>query len=145
MAKDSTKQARESVAGVAIESGNILLGLRRPGVGSMDGRWEIPGGKCETGENHCQALRREFLEELSVTIRCGELLARGSFENRGLLHDLFAYRVELTGPVGELNEHSKIAWYDREGLRVLIKTPGAMVESDFAIIIELLEKEGLFL
>ena len=49
------------------ENGEVLLGKRTPGR-PYPGYWEFPGGKVEPGESIEAALKREFLEELGVTI-----------------------------------------------------------------------------
>ena len=51
------------------EDGAILLGRKRRGMGY--GKWNGFGGKIEAGETHFQALRRELIEELGITIRNG--------------------------------------------------------------------------
>ncbi|HWI81622.1 NUDIX domain-containing protein [Ramlibacter sp.] len=54
--------------GVLIRSdGDFLLTSRPPGK-VYAGYWEFPGGKVEAGESVEQALRRELLEEIGVTI-----------------------------------------------------------------------------
>lgn len=54
--------------GVLIEpNGQFLLTSRPPGK-VYEGYWEFPGGKLECGETVAQALRRELLEELGITI-----------------------------------------------------------------------------
>ena len=49
------------------EDGAMLLSTRPPGK-PYAGYWEFPGGKLEQGETVVQALRREMVEELGVTI-----------------------------------------------------------------------------
>lgn len=46
---------------------NELLAVQR-GYGDMDGMWEFPGGKIESGETPAEACKRELLEELHVRI-----------------------------------------------------------------------------
>ena len=58
----------EVAVGVLLRAdGAMLLSTRPPGK-AYEGYWEFPGGKIETGETVEQALRRELIEELGVTI-----------------------------------------------------------------------------
>lgn len=53
------------------ENGDVLLGQRPEGK-PYSGYWEFPGGKVEKGESIEAALKREFIEELGVTILSSE-------------------------------------------------------------------------
>ena len=54
--------------GVLIKpNGDFLLTSRPPGK-VYEGYWEFPGGKLEDGETVEQALRRELIEEIGITI-----------------------------------------------------------------------------
>ena len=48
--------------------GRFLLAQRPPGK-VYAGYWEFPGGKVEPGERFVEALQRELLEELGITVR----------------------------------------------------------------------------
>src|SRR6476469_4477056 len=48
-------------------NGEVLLGQRPEGK-PYAGYWEFPGGKVEAGEAIVDALKREFQEELGVTL-----------------------------------------------------------------------------
>ena len=45
-------------AAIIMEDGRVLINQRPPGD-SLAGRWELPGGKLETGEDPREGLRRE--------------------------------------------------------------------------------------
>ncbi|MCW5220746.1 NUDIX domain-containing protein [Verminephrobacter aporrectodeae] len=58
----------EVAVGILLRAdGAVLLSTRPPGK-PCAGYWEFPGGKIEAGETVEQALRRELIEELGVTI-----------------------------------------------------------------------------
>ena len=58
----------EVAVGIVLRAdGALLLSTRPPGK-AYEGYWEFPGGKIEAGESVEQALRRELIEELGITI-----------------------------------------------------------------------------
>ncbi|MEU8030907.1 (deoxy)nucleoside triphosphate pyrophosphohydrolase [Streptomyces sp. NPDC049099] len=54
------------VVGAALLDGGRLLAARRSAPADLAGRWELPGGKVETGERPEDALVRELREELGI-------------------------------------------------------------------------------
>jgi 8-oxo-dGTP diphosphatase len=54
--------------GVLVRGDGCFLLTSRPAGKVYEGYWEFPGGKLEPGETVEQALRRELLEEIGVTI-----------------------------------------------------------------------------
>jgi len=54
--------------GVLIKPNGDFLLTSRPTGKVYEGYWEFPGGKLETGETVEQALRRELIEEIGITI-----------------------------------------------------------------------------
>ena len=62
----------QSVAGVCIKDGKVLLA--RHTYGSGNGRLIIPGGYVKYGEVPEEALIREYLEETGVRVKAGRLI-----------------------------------------------------------------------
>lgn len=58
----------EVAVGVLIDAEGRFLLTSRPEGKVYSGYWEFPGGKLEAGETVEQALRRELIEEIGVTI-----------------------------------------------------------------------------
>lgn len=75
---DATDRVPVEVAvGVLIERGESgqegrFLLTSRPEGKVYAGHWEFPGGKLEAGETVEQALRRELMEELGITIESAQ-------------------------------------------------------------------------
>ncbi len=61
-----TDDGRRVVVAAALERRGRLLAARRTRPASVAGRWELPGGKVEPGEDPAAALVRELREELAV-------------------------------------------------------------------------------
>lgn len=62
------RSAVDVAVGVLIDAEGRFLLTSRPTGKVYAGYWEFPGGKVETGETIEQALRRELVEELGITI-----------------------------------------------------------------------------
>jgi 8-oxo-dGTP diphosphatase len=58
----------EVAVGVLIRADGAFLLTSRPVGKVYAGYWEFPGGKLEAGESVEQALRRELIEEIGITI-----------------------------------------------------------------------------
>ena len=62
------RQPVDVAVGVLIDREGRFLLASRPEGKPYAGYWEFPGGKVEPGESIEQALRRELIEELGITI-----------------------------------------------------------------------------
>jgi len=60
------------IVGTAIVRGRALLAQQRAYPPALAGLWELPGGRVEAGESDVDAVRRECVEELGVTVRVGD-------------------------------------------------------------------------
>lgn len=58
----------EVAVGVLVKDGQSILLGQRPEGKPYAGYWEFPGGKIEDGESLFEALKRELLEEINVSI-----------------------------------------------------------------------------
>jgi 8-oxo-dGTP pyrophosphatase MutT (NUDIX family) len=63
-----------SIKGVLLVNDRVLL------VKNPRGEWELPGGRADAGEDHAQALAREFAEELAIQIEVGKQIDSYLFE-----------------------------------------------------------------
>ncbi|MFM1856692.1 MAG: hypothetical protein RLZ83_2001, partial [Pseudomonadota bacterium] len=96
--------------GVLIDAdGRFLLTSRPPGK-VYAGHWEFPGGKLEPGESVEQALRRELIEELGVTIGPAEPWKIELFDYPHALVRLHFCRVRQWSGAFEMREGQQMAW-----------------------------------
>lgn len=98
------------------------LGARRFAPEALAGRWELPGGKVEPGEDPLAALHRELAEELGVTVEVGEELVSPTGSVWPLTSGL-AMRVwwcAVRTGVPEAGEaHDALAWVDKVSINDL--------------------------
>lgn len=116
-----------SVAGIAEKNGTFLVMRRVPG-GAVGGRWEFPGGKVEPGEEPCDALAREWREELNAVVTVGKIMARGEFRHDEDAYELLGFSVSPPPAKPALREHDEYRWVTPDELRRL-----DLVESDRVI------------
>jgi 8-oxo-dGTP diphosphatase len=84
------------VAAALIDADGRVLLAQRPKGKALEGLWEFPGGKVDAGEGPEDALIRELLEELSVTVKADCLapltFASHAYEDFHLLMPLYVCR-----------------------------------------------------
>ncbi len=110
-------------AGIAVRGGRLLL-LRRPEDGACPGLWEFPGGKIEPGETPFDALAREWMEEIGVTVAGAEPFAfsTGDAEGRPLI--LLFYKITaFSGEPAAVLPGSSLRWSPAEEA-ALLAIPG---------------------
>jgi 8-oxo-dGTP diphosphatase len=107
----TTLAAREPVRVVAaalIADGMVLL-ARRSSTGAQAGRWELPGGKVDTGETDRQALQRELKEELGVEVAIAGRIGPAVDVEPGIV--MLCYRGQLPARAEVvLTDHDEYRW-----------------------------------
>jgi A/G-specific adenine glycosylase len=106
------------VTAAVIERGGRLLVARRLAGSHMGGRWEFPGGKCETGESPRACLLREIAEELGATAVIHEEIYRTAYAYDDRTLDLRFFRCDLVDEPRPLLGQ-KLRWVKRRDLHTL--------------------------
>ncbi|MET1066056.1 MAG: (deoxy)nucleoside triphosphate pyrophosphohydrolase [Arthrobacter sp.] len=122
------------------EPGRLLV-ARRTSPPQFAGMWEFPGGKVESGETAEQALHRELLEELGVSVRLGTELEGGSAAGWPL-NERAAMRVwfaELRdGDPQPLQDHDELRWINIRNRSEVLALP--WIPADLPIVEALLDR-----
>lgn len=106
------------VVAAVIERNDQFLVTRRPTGTHLEGLWEFPGGKCESGEAAKACLRREVEEELGLRITVdGELLTTIYTDHERTIRLRF-FRCRAEGdPVARIGQQMR--WVTRIELSTL--------------------------
>jgi len=100
----------EVAVGILVRpDGALLLSTRPPGK-PYAGYWEFPGGKLEVGETVEQALRRELVEELGVSIGPAEVWKVTEHDYPHALVRLHWCKVHAWTGEFEMREGQEMAW-----------------------------------
>lgn len=95
----------EVACGVVLnDKGQYLIAQR--GDGKHNGKWEFAGGKLKDDETAFDAIKRELVEELNITVEPKSELLRYPFKDFLLIFIECKY---LSGEI-ELKEHNAFRW-----------------------------------
>lgn len=112
------------VAAAIIHNGEVLA-AQRSGPPALAGLWEFPGGKVEPGESETQALIRECLEEIGVTIVPGRFLGEVvNPDGTGTVRLWSAVLSHVDDGLPIALEHLALRWLDADELSSVDWLPG---------------------
>jgi mutator protein MutT len=134
---------------VKVDANGIeILFQKRITTGILDGTWEFPGGKIEGEETPVDAARREFLEEVGVSIEDEkvDIFNIYPFDYDNLSVSLFAYIVYFRGDNTRLeNKLKKVrVEYDQNIKDLKMELPPAnyKILSDLLVYIKEQKESG---
>lgn len=112
----------EVVALLLLQGGKVLV-AQRPANDRLAYKWEFPGGKIEKDESPEEALIREILEELGVSIRILSYFNTIEYLEPPVPLRLHAYFAQLQGGDPEPQELQNIKWVPLNELLTLDFAP----------------------
>ena len=98
------------VVAALIRDGERFLICMRPAHKARALMWEFPGGKVEAGESPRDALIRECMEELDVTLDVGELYMQVTHEYPDIQIRLSLYEAVIASGQLRGKEHEALCW-----------------------------------
>ena len=103
-----------NVVAAIIKKNNYYLIAKRNRDKYMGLMWEFPGGKVEESETFEEALSREIIEELNVSITIHNKIAEEKYKDDEI--DIVLHYFVCTINQGELilSEHEAIEWVAKE-------------------------------
>ena len=128
-----------NVVGAFVQRDGKILICRRPKNKAQALLWEFAGGKIEAGESKQDALVRECVEELAVTISVGEELCAVTYDYPEVTVNLTVFFASILSGGPRCLEHEEIRWITADQIDDFEFCP-----ADVEIIekIKLLNKEG---
>ena len=124
----------EVVCGILEDDTGRILAAQRPAGKHLEGCWEFPGGKIESGESAEGALVRELREELGVKVSVHEKLTISTHTYEPFTIRLHPFLVRIDEGEAVAREHEAIRWIPLEGMRELRWAP-----ADLPIVEEILD------
>lgn len=89
---------------------NRFMICQRPANKTRAFQWEFVGGKAEKGETRQQALIRECMEELDITVSVGDIFMEVDHQYPDINVHLTLFHAEIAGGEPKMLEHNDIRW-----------------------------------
>jgi 8-oxo-dGTP diphosphatase len=114
------KKKIEVVAAIIYFKDEILC-VQRPvsKLSYISEKFEFPGGKIEKGESKIDALKREIIEELNITLNIKSFFMTVLHEYPDFELTMHSYLCEVDTKEIVLNEHISLEWLNIKDLKKL--------------------------
>jgi 8-oxo-dGTP pyrophosphatase MutT (NUDIX family) len=109
------------------DDGRILL------VQHVEGRWQLPGGAVDPGEQPAAAMQRECLEEAGITVEPNRIagvyggpeyrITYANGDETGWVVTVFEARIAAGVPSPSDDETQAVGWFRRDDLETLAFAP----------------------
>lgn len=96
------------VAAIIKNKDKIMIAQRLKG--DFAGQWEFPGGKIEAGETAEEALKREIMEEMELSIKVNEYLITAEYDYPTFHLSMDCFMCSLENEEMHLHDHTAIQW-----------------------------------
>lgn len=106
--KPLTQKPTLTVVAALIWQNNKFLVCRRPANKARALLWEFVGGKVEAGETKQQALIRECMEELAITVKVGAEYYHTVHNYDDATVDLTLFHAEIVSGIPQALEHAEL-------------------------------------
>ena len=103
-----------NVVAAVIKKENYYLIAQRNRNKHLGLQWEFPGGKVENNESFQDALMREILEELNITINVHEKIAEENFKDKKIDVVIHYFLCTIKEGVIKLTEHEDFSWIEKK-------------------------------
>jgi mutator protein MutT len=120
------------VAGVIKKDGKFLIARRAVGK-HLEGFWEYPGGKVESGETDEVSLKRELHEEFGILVNVKQHLVNSFFRYEKVNVNLKAYLVEHVSGDFMLRDHDAIKWVSSTEFKDFKFAPADLPFNDYLL------------
>jgi 8-oxo-dGTP diphosphatase len=100
----------EVAVGILIRPNGDFLMTTRPAGKAYAGYWEFPGGKLEAKESVVEALRRELIEEIGVTIHDTQVWRTSVIDYPHALVRLHFCKVTRWSGILQMHESQQFSW-----------------------------------
>ena len=94
----------------SLEKPRRLLAAQRSYPADLAGKWELPGGKIENGEDPQSACVREILEELGVTPTLDRIVPGPDGDWPIGKHTMRVWLATIDGEPVRTDDHSELRW-----------------------------------
>jgi len=118
----------------------------------LPGKFELPGGHVDWGENLVIGLKREIFEEFGMAINVGDIYAAFDYKNeiKGSHSIEVVYFATFVDPIENIklhpDDHSEFIWFDGNEFNEIVENMGGEEDPEFKNVkrgFELLNGESL--